>query len=205
MLIFEKINHWYMKKLITAILLISLAMPLFAQEPVEQKWTVRASAGLLPSVPTIASLFGAIAVGIAVSANEDSNETLDIDLPPYFGLDVLYNFNSRWSAGLSTGYTGCVWNVVDKDTRDIHSKSFLTFIPVNAVGRCNYLNRPNLKLYGSLEAGVMLSVGGDSLDLTFDAQLNPIGVEFGKTVFGMVEAGVGMNYFGGRIGIGYRF
>lgn len=194
-----------MKKLITAILLIALAVPVFAQEPVEQKWTVRGSAGLLPTVPTIASLFGAIAVGIAVSANEDNNETLDIELPPFFGIDILYNFNSRWSAGLSTGYAGCVWNVVDKDTRAVHSSSYLNFVPVNAVGRCNYLSRPKVKLYGSLEAGVLLSVGGDSLDLAFDAQLNPIGVEFGERLFGMAEAGVGMNYFGGRIGIGYRF
>lgn len=193
-----------MKKLITAILLIALVMPVFAQEPVEQKWTVRGSAGYLPSVPTIASLFGAIFIGVAVSANEDNNETLDIELPPYFGIDILYNFNSRWSAGLSTGYTGCVWNVVDKDTRAVRSTSYLTFVPVNAVGRCNYLNRPKVKLYGSLEAGVILSVGG-GMDLTFDAQLNPIGVEFGRKFFGMVEAGVGMNYFGGRIGVGYRF
>ena len=156
-------------------------------------------------MPTIASLFGAIAVGIAVSANEDNNETLDIELPPFFGIDILYNFNSRWSAGLSTGYAGCVWNVVDKDTRAVHSSSYLNFVPVNAIGRCNYLSRPKVKLYGSLEAGVLLSVGGDSLDLAFDAQLNPIGVEFGERLFGMAEAGVGMNYFGGRIGIGYRF
>ena len=193
-----------MKKLITAIVLIALAMPVFAQEPVEQKWTVRGSAGYLPSVPTIASLFGAIFIGVAVSANEDNNETLDIEMPPYFGIDILYNFNSRWSAGLSTGYTGCVWNIVDKDTRAVHSTSYLTFVPVNVVGRCNYLNRPSVKLYGSLEAGVLLSVGG-GLDLTFDAQLNPIGVEFGRRFFGMVEAGVGMNYFGGRVGMGYRF
>ena len=193
-----------MKKLITAILLIALAVPVFAHEPVEQKWTVRGSAGYLPSVPTIASLFGAIFIGVAVSANEDNNETLDIELPPYFGIDILYNFNSRWSAGLSTGYTGCVWNVVDKDTRAVHSTSYLTFVPVNAVGRCNYLNRPSVKLYGSLEAGVILSVGG-GMDVTFDAQFNPIGVEFGRKFFGMVEAGVGMNYFGGRIGVGYRF
>ena len=177
-----------MKKLITAILLLALSTPLLAQEPVEQKWTVRGSAGYFPSVPVIASLFGAIAVGIAVSANEDNNETLQIDIPPYLAFDLMYNFNSRWSAGLSTGYTGCVWNVVDKDTRAVHSS----------------LNRPKVKLYGSIEAGVLLSAG-DSLDLAFDAQLNPIGVEYGTKFFGMLEAGVGMNYFGGRIGVGYRF
>ena len=193
-----------MKKLITAILLLALSTPLLAQEPVGQKWTVRGSAGYFPSVPVIASLFGAIAVGIAVSANEDNNETLQIDIPPYLAFDLMYNFNSRWSAGLSTGYTGCVWNIVDKDTRALKSASYLTFIPVNAVGRCNYLNRPKVKLYGSIEAGVLLSAG-DSLDLAFDAQLNPIGVEYGTKFFGMLEAGVGMNYFGGRIGVGYRF
>lgn len=195
-----------MKKLITAILLLALAMPVFAQEPVEQKWTVRASYALLPTVPTIASLFGAIAIGVAMSANKDNNETLDIEIPPYFGIDILYNFNSRWSAGLSTGYAGCVWNIVDKDTRAVQSSSYFTFVPVNAVGRCNYLTRPNITLYGSIEAGVLLSVG-DGFDLTFDAQINPIGVEriIYKKVFAMVEAGIGMNYFGGRVGIGYRF
>ena len=194
-----------MKKLITAILLLALAMPVLAQEPVEQKWTVRTSVGYFPSVPVVVSLFGAIFIGIAVSANEENNETLKIDIPPYFGFDILYNFNSRWSAGLSTGYTGCVFNTVDKDSGEIHSQQFCTFVSVNAVGRCNYLSRPKVKLYGSVEAGILLSLGSSDPSLSFDAQLNPIGVEYGQRFFGMFEAGVGMNYFGGRLGIGYRF
>ena len=194
-----------MKKLITAILLFTLAVPVFAQEPApEQKWTVRTSAGYFPSVPVVASLFGAIIIGIAVSANEEANETLEIDIPPYFGIDALYSFNPRWSLGLSTGYTGCVWKVVDKDTKAVHNATYLTLLPLNVVGRYNYLNRPSWKLYGSLEAGGLFSVGGD-FSVAPNVQLNPIGVEYGKKFFGMLELGVGMNYTGGRLGIGYRF
>lgn len=203
MLIFEK--NLDMKKLITSILLLALAMPVFAQDPVEEKWTVRTSAGYLPSVPVVVSLFGAIAVGIAVSANEENNETLKIDIPPFLSFDVLYSFNSRWSAGISTGYTGCVFNIVDKDSGAVHSRQRNIFIPLDAVGRCNYLSRPSVKLYGSIEAGMLLVAGSSDLSVSFDAQINPIGVEFGRRFFGMVEAGVGMNYFGGRIGVGYRF
>lgn len=193
-----------MKKLITLILMFALAAPVFAQENQEQKWTYRGSAGYFPSVPVIASLFGAIAVGIAVSANEDNNEALDIDIPPFYSVEALYSFNSRWSVGIGTGYTGCVWNIVDKDTRDVRSSSVLSFVPINAIGRCNYLNRPKVKLYGSLEAGILLSVG-DSFDIAPDVQLNPIGVEYGGRLFGMAELGVGMNYTGLRLGLGFRF
>jgi hypothetical protein len=193
-----------MKKLITAILLFALTVPVFASEPAEQKWTVRTSAGYIPSVPTVVSIFGAIFAGVAISANKENNETLSIDIPPYFGIDIMRNYNSRWSAGLSTGYTGCIWNIVDKDTKAVHSSQYITFIPLNVVGRYNYLSRESVKLYGSLEAGALL-VASNSADVTFNFQVNPIGVEFGKKIFGMVEAGVGMNYIGGRLGIGYRF
>ena len=231
-----------MKKLITALFLLALAAPVFAQEPeavqapeqapaaqesqvaqepaapefqaIEldvapiapkpERWTVRGSVGYFPSVPVLVSLFGAIFVGIAISANKDANETLDIELPPYFAVDAFYNFNDQWSVGLSTGYTGCVWKVIDKDTRAVHSTSYMTFIPLNIVGRCNYLSRPAVKLYGSLEAGGLFSFGGD-FSAAPNVQINPIGIEFGRKLFGMVELGIGMNYTGGRIGLGYRF
>ena len=195
-----------MKKLIAATLLFALALPVFAQEePQEPKWTVRASGAYIPSMPTIVSLFGAIVVGVAVSANEENNETLDIQLPPVFSVDALYSFNRTWSAGVSATYAGCNWNIVDKDTHELHSSTHNAFISLCAVGRCNYLNRPAVKLYGSLEAGGML-VAGSTASLAGCFQVNPIGVEFGSDqIFGLVELGAGMNYLGGRAGIGLRF
>ena len=194
-----------MKKLIAAVLLAALSLPAFAQEEPEQKWTVRASSGYFPTVPILVDLFGALFVGVAIAANEDANETLDMDIPPYVGLEAMYSFNSRWSAGVGTGYLGTVWKIVDTTTKDVKSISYLTFIPLTLQGRCNYLNRPQVKLYGSLEAGALFAIGSGDFSVAPDLQLNPIGVEFGSNLFGLVELGIGMQYTGIRAGIGYRF
>ena len=198
-----------MKKLITLVLLLALAVPVLAQdydfEP-EEKWTVKANAAYLPTVPILIDLFGGIFAGIAIGLNKDSNETLDFTTPPYISVEGLYSFNEDWSAGLSVGYCGTVFKTVDKDTREVHSRSTITLIPINVEGRLNYMNRPKCKLYGSIEAGIFLNFGnGDGSPVVPDVQLNPIGVEFGRRFFGSVELGIGMNYTGVRGGIGYRF
>lgn len=198
-----------MKKLITLVLLLALAVPVLAQdydfEP-EEKWTVKANAAYLPTVPILIDLFGGIFAGIAIGLNKDSNETLDFTTPPYISVEGLYSFNEDWSAGLSVGYCGTVFKTVDKDTREVHSRSTITLIPINVEGRLNYMNRPKCKLYGSIEAGIFLNFGnGDGSKIVPDVQLNPIGVEFGRRFFGSVELGIGMNYTGVRGGIGYRF
>jgi len=201
-----------MKKLISIVLFAVLALPVFAQEETqEQKWTVKATAGYFPTVPVIASIFGVIFIGVATAANEDANETVDIDIPPYCSVEAIYSFNERWSAGVSSGYTGCAWKTVDKTTKEVkldeNGKPRITYfslIPVTLEGRCNYLNKPDVKLYGSLEAGVLLSLGSE-FSVVPDIQLNPIGVEFGHRFFGLAELGIGMNYTGIRGGIGYRF
>ena len=208
-----------MKKLITIVLLAALAVPAIAQElafteeqaqpqqlpqPKEQKWTVRASAGYLPTVPILIDIFGGMFVGIAIGLNEEANETLDFDTPPHFAVEGMYSFNESWSVGLGAGYLGTVFKVVDKDTRAVKSSSTINIFPLTAIGRYNYLNRPAVKLYGSLELGGMFMFQ-DDFQVVPDVQLNPIGVEFGRRFFGMVELGVGMNYTGIRGGLGYRF
>ena len=194
-----------MKKLITILLLLALAAPVFAQDYSEEKWTVKASAAYLPTVPVLVDLFGGLFAGIAIGLNKDANEALDFDLPPYFSIEGLYSFNEDWSLGLSLAYCGTVFKVVDKDDKSIvKSRSYINFFPVTVVGRLNYLNRPAVKLYGSLEAGAFISIQ-DDFQVIPDVQLNPIGVEFGRRFFGSLELGIGMNYTGVRGGIGYRF
>lgn len=201
-----------MKKLITALLLLALAVPAFSQEfeiidqnLSDQKWSVKATAGYLPTVPVLIDLFGGIFVGVAIGLNKDANETLEFSLPPYAAVEALYDFDGRWSAGVSTGYLGTAFKIVDKDTRAVKSVSYITLVPLTVEGRCNYLNRPAVKLYGSLEAGAIFSVGSGDFSVAPDFQINPFGVEFGRRLFGVVEFGIGMNYTGVRGGIGYRF
>ena len=194
-----------MKRLITIVLLLALAAPVFAQDYdfAEEKWTVKANAAYFPTVPTIILPFVAIAMGLA-TANKDNNEKSEVSLPPYASIEGLYSINSRWSVGLSAGYFGSVYRIIDLDDNHEVSRTDLVFIPIALEGRYNYLNRPSVKLYGSLEAGIVLSPDSDT-DLIPDIQLNPIGVEFGRRFFGSVELGIGMNYTGIRGGIGYRF
>ena len=195
-----------MKKLITIVLLSVLAAPVLAQDYDYEPGTVKANAAYLPTVPILIDLFGGIFAGIAIGLNKDSNETLDFTTPPYISVEGLYSFNEDWSAGLSVGYCGTIFKTVDKDTREVHNRSTITLIPINVEGRLNYMNRPKCKLYGSLEAGIFLTLGnGSGSPVVPDVQLNPIGVEFGRRFFGMVELGIGMNYTGVRGGIGFRF
>lgn len=197
-----------MKKLITAVLLLVMAAPVFAQyydyEP-EEKWTVKTSAAYLPTVPILIDIFGGMFAAIAIGLNKDANETLEFATPPFFSFEGLYSFNSDWSLGFSASYCGTAFKTVDKDTREVHNVSYMHFVPICVEGRLNYLNRPACKLYGSLEAGAFMSFGSGDFQLVPDVQLNPFGVEFGRRFFGMVELGIGMNYTGVKGGIGYRF
>ena len=190
-----------MKKLITAILLLALAVPAFSQDYQVSKWSIRASGAYYPTVPFIVLPW--LGLGVGLSADKDAGETSQIDFPPYVSLEAAYSFNERWSLGLNTGYAGLTGKVLNADG-SVKSSSSLVLIPLTVVGRCNYLNRPAFKLYGTLEAGAMFSVDG-TFDAIPDVQLNPIGIEFGRRLFGLVELGAGVNYVGVRGGLGYRF
>lgn len=190
-----------MKKIIALLLVGTLAISAVAGETPDQKWTYRASAAYYPSVPFVVLPF--VAIGVGLSADQDAGETSKIDFPPYVSLEGIYSFNERWSLGMNVGYSGFTAKVLNAD-KTVKSSSTITLVPITAVGRCNYLSRPKVKLYGSLEAGIIMNFQ-DEFQIIPNAQLNPIGVEFGRQVFGLVELGFGMNYAGLRVGLGWRF
>lgn len=188
-----------MKKFITILLLSTLTVSAFAGKPADEKWTYRIGAAYYPSVTTVLVPF--LAIGVGVAADEDAGETAKIDFPPYVSFEGIYSFNTRWSLGMSVGYCGLISHIYNSDMTE-KSKSSITIVPVTVVGRCNYLYRPKVKLYGSLEGGIMFS---PDTDIIPSVQLNPLGIEFGGKVFGLVEVGVGLNYTGVRAGLGWRF
>lgn len=190
-----------MKRLLTTIILLALAVPAFSQGTETGRWTVRASAAYYPTVPFVALPW--LGLGMGLSADKDAGETSKIDFPPYVSVEALYRFSTRWSVGLNIGYCGLSGKVYNGDG-SVKSSSDLVLIPITLVGRFNYLDRQAVKLYGSLEAGTMLSPDTDS-DAIFNFQLNPIGIEFGRRLFGLTEIGIGLNYVGVRAGLGYRF
>ncbi|MBO4426986.1 MAG: hypothetical protein J5771_00680 [Bacteroidales bacterium] len=195
-----------MKKLLTAFILLALAVPALAglREDPHSNWVIRGSAAYIPSVPYI--LLPWLGIAEALSADEDAGEKAELDFPPYMAVEGMYSFNDRWSVGASLGYCGLAGRVRKADgTVKDGSRTSLVLLPLTVVGRCNYVNHPAFKLYGTLEAGAMFSVSG-GFSVVPDVQINPIGTEFGgRRLFGLFELGFGMNYFGARVGMGYRF
>lgn len=71
--------------------------------------------------------------------------------------------------------------------------------------RFNWLRRETFKMYSSIGFGALIATDFDEVNLVPAAQLTPIGFEVGRKLFWFCEAGLGMLYFGGQFGIGYRF
>ncbi len=79
--------------------------------------------------------------------------------------------------------------------------------------RVTYLNREYLKMYTSVGVGVSFNhnaapisnVVGSYNYVLARFQFVPMGIMVGKRVYGMAEAGLGTEFMGYRVGIGYRF
>ena len=72
--------------------------------------------------------------------------------------------------------------------------------------RFNWLRRDMVKMYSSIGVGGLIGtdIYSDFIVLPV-AQINPVGIEIGRKVFGFCELGVGMLYTGAMAGIGFRF
>lgn len=83
-----------------------------------------------------------------------------------------------------------------------------------------YMNRRNVRLYGSLGVGAAKYVGFPKLSYSYASdsgvhfvdnslrpcgEFSPIGIEVGRKFFGFAELGVGTLYYGLQAGIGYKF
>ncbi len=86
-------------------------------------------------------------------------------------------------------------------------------VSVLPYARFTYINRECLKMYTSVGAGIGFNHDAD-LQSSYNGAFNyvragfqfvPIGIMVGKRIYGMAEAGLGTEFIGYKIGIGYRF
>lgn len=83
-----------------------------------------------------------------------------------------------------------------------------TTLTVSALGmlRYNYKDTENFRLYSSIGLGLLFDGSRDaSFGSSLHLQLVPIGMSFGKKVFGFAELGLGSLYMGLNVGVGYKF
>ena len=81
------------------------------------------------------------------------------------------------------------------------------FLHVLPQARFNWLNRNLVRMYSSIGIGAMtgMDLESDEFLIAPSAQINPVGIEIGRKLFGFCEAGFGTMYSGAMAGIGYRF
>lgn len=127
---------------------------------------------------------------------------------------------TRWfavGADLSTDMLYCsMYDSLTDQKTGTHRGVSLSFIPML---RFYYMNRPKVRLYGSFGLGAVAYFGynlnngnringnkiyysGNFVELA--GQYTPIGVEFGRRIYGFAEAGLGTIYSGVRAGVGIK-
>lgn len=114
-----------------------------------------------------------------------------------------FTWNAKKWFGLAGGlYLTPFWaDVVNAYTGQ--RSGIQTSLSVSALvtARFNYFNKPMVRIYSSIGLGLLV----DNSGLAPHLQVVPIGVTFGKRVYGFAEVGLGSLYMGGNIGVGYKF
>lgn len=100
------------------------------------------------------------------------------------------------------GIWGSRYNKLDGNLVDKMHGAAVTLLPE---AQFNWLNTKNVRLYSS--AGLGLTLGGYDKEFRAypAAQLTPLGITAGQKVFFYAEQSFGTAYFGGKLGVGYRF
>ena len=124
-----------------------------------------------------------------------------------FGLisaEYSINFRKRFTFAVG-GYLTSAWNRVyryDGTPKRPEIGFGLTIMPT---ARFKYVSRDAFSMYGSAGLGVMVGLSEKEVYCYPTFQLVPLGLTFGRKVYGFAEFGLGTLYIGGNIGVGYRF
>lgn len=124
----------------------------------------------------------------------------------WFALTVNAGFNIRQARYINMG------DQTDIANRDAHSEGQRIYpsFHLGGAARFSLVSRKYVKCYASIGLGVMYDnlnrdYEGEYTNVYIYPQFIPFGIRFGNKVFGLAEIGLGEEFFGGRIGIGYKF
>ena len=159
----------------------------------------------------------------AVMAQEKVERPFEINLS-YGGPQAMLGFvggaHTTFSAMAEVKYTpnkwvsiGLVGGLHDKsrssslgpveEGEQVEGTSYDTNLMINVYG--NWLTKKHLRLYSGVGYGTMGGyVNGDGSP-SHGFQFTPVGVSFGKVLYGFAELGMGWMYCPARAGVGVRF
>ena len=198
--------------------LMSMSVADFRRMKVEQLWRdypkfeVRVGYSGFPIADLITfGLYGWDSVHVWPS---NQRNELEIMYAPAEGASYMTgNFNAEFSWHIKRWFTlagglyfnGMYGSTIDPASAEVISRESgvtFSFIPT---ARFYWFNSERCRLYSSVGLGVMAGGFRDYNYVIPAFQFSPFGVTAGKKVFFFAEYSMGTTYFGGQIGLGYRF
>ena len=147
--------------------------------------------------------------GMYMSSNPLDYIFSDYDGPTYITGNIIAEINfikkKRWVFSLAFAANGIWKNTYDNFTEQKTGRISGFSATVMPQWRFNWINREGMKLYSSAGLGLTIGSFDDEAESWGSFQLGLLGVQVGRRFFVYGEAGCGMLYMGGKIGVGYRF
>ena len=216
-----------MKKLLSILVFALLAAPVVSAYQPESnserpdytgKWEITAGVSAINYFNMLLFIFPA---ALTNAPDDGLENTPEFGWPGSFTIQPRYNVNRWFSIGME--FAGQYWNSHNYKTEDITDpdsgevtgqkktyKGTATMLVLAAMPTAHfkYMSRPNCSLYGEAQFGVAyyeFNRNADPSDLIISFQAIPFGVTFGRDFYGFAEIGIGTQWMGGHLGIGYRF
>lgn len=117
-----------------------------------------------------------------------------------------YSLNLRKKFTFAVGaYLSTAWNKVYQYDGQKNGADVGVGLTIMPTARFKYVSKNAFNMYGSAGLGIMAGYFQKEAYVYPTFQLVPIGLTFGRKVYGFAEFGLGTLYIGGNIGVGYRF
>ncbi len=177
------------------------------------------SAGPISGYGAAISLVSAIFV-LPISAI--AGKGMDIKLSGCYGLHYYYQVKPWLQVGAKvTAESMAFVNYKDSAKTKIDTRNDIVFLNITPSVKFTYLNRPWVRLYSGIDAGLGISISGNKNSSSSETEddsstkssgnpcyfafnITPIGISVGKGFFGMVETNIGSDAFI-KVGIGARW
>ena len=139
-----------------------------------------------------------------------SSSSLDDLFKNYYGdkyctgnITAEYSYVLNRTVTFSVGLSYCGVFYKEYSTTDgVQGNRNDVFLSLMPQCRLHWFRRPICNMYSSFSLGIAVFDG----EFGIVPQINPIGIEVGRKVYGFGEVyGFGLHYIGGAVGIGYRF
>ena len=128
----------------------------------------------------------------------------DCTMVGLFSAEYSTNFTKHFTFAVS-GYLNSVWTPMYDYKGNKNGQNLGLSLHVIPTARYNYYTSQSFSIYSSIGLGLIFGTEKKEFFAFPTLQIAPVGITFGRKVFGFAEWNGGVSYLGGRAGIGYRF